>query len=130
MTVRVLAAVIEDTGRFLDCQRPPHKRHGGLWEFPGGKLEVGETDFDAIRRELREELGVIAVSLGRELCAIHDPGSSYLIVFVEVTIEGTPACLEHTALRWCPATEFADLPLAPSDHRFVQTGVLAKRNSD
>jgi 8-oxo-dGTP pyrophosphatase MutT (NUDIX family) len=53
----VLAAVIRRQDRYLVCRRPAHKRHGGLWEFPGGKLEPGETLLEAARRELREELG-------------------------------------------------------------------------
>ena len=50
-----MAAVIERDGKLLVCRRPGHKRHGGLWEFPGGKLEPGETIVDAARRELDEE---------------------------------------------------------------------------
>ena len=56
--MRVLATVIRRDGRLLVCQRPSHKRHGGLWEFPGGKVEPGESDLAASRRELAEELGV------------------------------------------------------------------------
>ena len=48
--LRVIAAVIGRADTLLLCQRPPHKRHGGLWEFPGGKLEPGESDADAARR--------------------------------------------------------------------------------
>jgi 8-oxo-dGTP pyrophosphatase MutT (NUDIX family) len=48
----VVAAVIERDGRLLVCQRPAHKRHGGLWEFPGGKCDPGESDAEAARREL------------------------------------------------------------------------------
>ena len=56
--VRVLAAVIKRNERYLICKRPENKRHGGLWEFPGGKIEIGESNFEAAVRELREELGV------------------------------------------------------------------------
>ena len=55
---RVLAAVIERSGKFLMCRRPEHKNHGGLFEFPGGKLEAGESLADAARRELLEELAL------------------------------------------------------------------------
>ena len=119
-TIRVIAAVIADGDLLLVCQRPPHKRHGGLWEFPGGKCEPGESDAAAADRELREELGVSATSVGEALLAIHDPGSPFLIAFVPVQIAGTPECHEHSALRWGTLAELTGLPLAPSDRRFVE----------
>ena len=88
--IRVVAAVIADGDRLLVCQRPPHKRHGGLWEFPGGKREPGETDAEAAGRELREELGVMATEVGAELFAARDPDSPYLIAFLPVRIAGAP----------------------------------------
>lgn len=120
-TVRVIAAVVARGDRLLVCQRPPHKRHGGLWEFPGGKCDHGESDADAARRELYEELGVVALSVGAELVAFHDAGSPFLIAFVPVVIEGEPVCHEHTALTWGTPAELAMLDLAPSDRRFVDT---------
>src|SRR5450432_2765139 len=72
---RVVAAVIQRGDEYLICQRPAHKRHGGLWEFPGGKLEPGETTFDAATRELREELDVHVVAVGDLMLSIDDPGS-------------------------------------------------------
>ena len=70
-----MAAVISRGGELLVCQRPPHKRHGGLWEFPGGKTEPDESDESAARRELREELGVSVVSAEVAEFEAHDPGS-------------------------------------------------------
>lgn len=127
-TIRVIAAVIARGDRLLVCQRPPHKRHGGLWEFPGGKCDPGESDADAADRELREELGVAALSVGGELVAFRDPGSPFLIAFVPVTIEGEPVCHEHTALAWGTPAELVTFDLAPSDRRFVDT-LLAKAAS-
>ena len=118
--VRVLAAVIARDGRYLVCQRPAHKRHGGLWEFPGGKREPGETDADTAARELQEELGVAVSRVEGELFAVHDHGSPFHIVFVPVAIDGEPACLEHSALRWATPEELLTLDLAPSDRRFVR----------
>jgi 8-oxo-dGTP pyrophosphatase MutT (NUDIX family) len=117
---RVIAAVIRRGPNLLACQRPAHKRHGGLWEFPGGKCEPGESDTDTARRELLEELGVHVSATGRELFAIVDPGSPFLIAFIEVDIEGDPQCLEHSALTWGTPEELTALPLAPSDRRFVE----------
>lgn len=119
-SIRVVAAVIARGDRLLVCQRPTHKRHGGLWEFPGGKCEPGESDVEAARRELLEELGVEVKDVGPEVFAIHDPGSPFLIAFVPVTIVGEPICHEHTALQWGEPHDLAQLTLAPSDRRFVE----------
>lgn len=116
----VLAAVVQRHERFLICQRPAHKRHGGLWEFPGGKIEVGETDLEAAQRELDEELGVQVLSVGPALFSIADPGSEFVISFVPTVIEGEPQCHEHLDLKWMHLEEVASLPLAPSDCQFVE----------
>lgn len=115
----VLAAVIQRDGSYLVCQRPAYKRHGGLWEFPGGKVEAGETHFEAARRELAEELDVRVLSVASTIFAVADPGSEFLIEFVPTTIHGSPKCLEHTDLRWMSLPDLPSLELAPSDRRFV-----------
>jgi 8-oxo-dGTP diphosphatase len=118
--IRVLAAVIQQGDRYLVCQRPQQKRHGGLWEFPGGKLEPGESLLEAAQRELAEELGVIVLEVSEPLFAIADPGSVFVIEFVPTTISGTPQCLEHSQLTWAPLDGLPKLELAPSDRRFVE----------
>lgn len=121
--IPVLAAVIRRGDRWLVCQRPAHKRHGGLWEFPGGKLEHGETHVHAAHRELLEELGVAVTAVGALLHSVHDAGSPFRIDFVAVEIAGEPQALEHAALHWATLAELAALPLAPSDQVFA-VGVL------
>jgi mutator protein MutT len=118
-TIRVLAAVIERGDTRLLCQRSDGRRHGGCWEFPGGKLEPGESHADAALRELMEELGVRAVEVGAVLHSVHDEGSPYIIDFVAVRIDGEPEPLEHAALRWTTLEEALALPLAPADRAFV-----------
>lgn len=118
--VRVVAAVVARGDRVLLCRRPAHKRHGGLWEFPGGKCEPGESDADAVRRELHEELGVAVTHVGAEAFAIGDPGSPFLIAFVPAAIDGEPTCHEHEALAWVTLAEAAEMALAPSDRRYVE----------
>jgi 8-oxo-dGTP diphosphatase len=122
---RVVAAVISRGDSLLVGQRPHKKRHGGLWEFPGGKCDPGEDDAAALKRELQEELGVQVVEVGKEEFAAHDPGSSYLIAFVPVRITGEPLCREHINLRWEHPRELLNLPLAPSDRRFVEYRISA-----
>ena len=118
--VRVLAAVINRDGRFLICRRPPHKRHGNLWEFPGGKVEVGESDLVAARRELAEELGVVVTTVGAVEFSVHDAGSPFVIEFLRVTIEGEPVCKEHSELAWAVSNELLGYDLAPSDRRYAE----------
>jgi 8-oxo-dGTP pyrophosphatase MutT (NUDIX family) len=119
--IRVLAAVIVRDGRWLLCRRPPHKRHGGRWEFPGGKLENGESLHDAARRELMEELGVAVSAVGDVVYRRADPESPYLIEFTTIRIVGQPEPLEHTELLWCAPADSVRLPLAPADGDFVQS---------
>jgi len=127
--IRVLAAVIRSDRRYLVCQRPVHKRHGGLWEFPGGKLEPGESLLHAARRELAEELGLETDRAGDVVYRVRDPGSPFLIEFVPVEVRGEPRALEHVALAWVTLLEAATLPLAPCDRSFVEWR-LALENTD
>lgn len=120
MTQRVVAAVVRCGEQLLVCRRPAHKRHGGLWEFPGGKCEPGESDQDATARELDEELGVRVRAVGAPLFTAQDVGSPFEIVFLPVEIEGEPEIREHDALFWGTTAALLQLPLAPSDRRFVE----------
>jgi mutator protein MutT len=117
--IRVIAAVIRRDETVLICERPLHKRHGGLWEFPGGKLEEGETVVDAASRELREELGVHVRSVSGQLFAVQDQGSQFVIEFHNVEIEGEPVCHEHSALAWVSERALLQFPLAPCDRQFA-----------
>ena len=117
---RVVAAVITRGENVLICQRPHHNRHGGLWEFPGGKCEEGESDFDTTCRELEEELAVRATEVGKAQFSSADAGSAFEIVFLPVIIEGEPTLHEHVDLRWVRYEDAATLELAPTDRRFVE----------
>jgi 8-oxo-dGTP diphosphatase len=118
--VQVVAAVIRQGPRVLLALRPREKRHGGLWEFPGGKVAPGESHAGALARELDEELGVELRALGVRRAIFHDPGSPFEIHFWDAEIRGHPQALEHAELRWVTRGEALVLPLAPSDRRFAQ----------
>lgn len=123
----VVAAVIRDGDRYLVCRRPAHKRHGGLWEFPGGKVEEGETPADAVRRELKEELALEVVSVGATRFVATDPGTDFRVEFIEVTVAGAPVPLEHSAVAWHGPRSLASLSLAPSDAAFVAAHLRGAR---
>ncbi len=120
MLIRVVACIIERHGRLLVCQRPVRKRHGGLWEFPGGKLEEGETALDGARRELGEELDLKVSRVWPVEFAMVDPGSEFRIEFVPAEAEGEPRCIEHTRIAWVEEARLLELPLAPSDLAYVR----------
>ena len=124
---RVLAAVVSDGDRYLVGQRPRAKRHGGLWEFPGGKTEDGEGIFGTVSRELREELGVEVTRVERPIYEALDPESPFLISFVPAKVRGHPVAHEHEKLFWGTPQELARLDLAPSDRRFVEDHLLAPK---
>lgn len=122
--IRVVAAVIQTDDKFLIGQRPKHKRHGSLWEFPGGKLLAKESLFDATKRELKEELDVEVIKIGHVLYANRDEGSPFVIEFVETKISGTPKPLEHSALEWVTRATLQTMKLAPTDAKFVSDHLL------
>ncbi len=95
----------------LMAQRGPGS-YEGLWEFPGGKVEPGEDEREALRRELLEELGVDA-RVGEHLATGCDERVELRCYRVELM--GEPAALEHAALAWFRLSELADLPVPPAD---------------
>jgi len=122
--IPVVAAVIRRENTVLLGRRPDHKRHGGLWEFPGGKIDEGETAVDAVTRELMEEFGVETLSVGEVVYECRDPGSPFLVRFHDVDIRGELQPTEHTEIRWFEPHALPEVGLAPCDARFVTEHLL------
>jgi len=115
----VAVALVDNDGRILIAQRPPEKQMGGLWEFPGGKVEAGERPEQALIRELQEELAIQV----KEAClapltfASHAYEDFHLLMplYICRRWEGIPQAKEHKALKWVRAKDLADYPMPPAD---------------
>lgn len=116
--IDVVCGVIQDSaGRFLACLRPEGKHLAGCWEFPGGKIDPGESAEQALIRELREELEVTVV-VGGALAPVvchYERGSIRLLPFLCSITEGCPRAVEHERLLWCATTDFPNLKWAEAD---------------
>lgn len=115
----VVAAALFRDGRLLLAQRTRPADLAGLWELPGGKVEPGETVEDALRRELREELGVDVSGGERIGAAVPLPDGRLLCAYRVELVAGVPAPLEHSALRWVDAAELTTVPLVPNDREWL-----------
>jgi 8-oxo-dGTP diphosphatase len=112
----------DDAGRILACRRPAGRHLGGLWEFPGGKVEPGEEPAQALARELEEELGV-TVRVGAPLAEVGwDYGTTAILLspFWCSLLQGEPQALDHEEVRWCEPAELARLDWAPADIPILQ----------
>lgn len=104
----VAAGILLDSeGRYLLGQRPEGKPYSGYWEVPGGKLELGESVFDALRRELKEELGILIESSEELTVLEHDYPHAYVRLHVSVIRQwsGVPKGCEGQALSWEKMTD-------------------------
>ncbi|NBR31219.1 MAG: (deoxy)nucleoside triphosphate pyrophosphohydrolase [Sphingomonadaceae bacterium] len=115
----VAAALAKPDGHILLQKRPQGKAMAGLWEFPGGKLEPGETPESALVRELQEELGILvrpedmtAIAFASEAQA---EAHMLLLLYLIHDWQGEPQALEAEALLWVDASNMADLPMPPAD---------------
>lgn len=111
--VHVAVGVILDSrGRVLITRRAPQAHQGDLWEFPGGKVEVGESLFTALARELREELGIVIGCTSALLEVHHDYGDKLVLLDVHLVWEysGEARPLEHQPMAWVSPPELARYP--------------------
>ena len=118
--VGVVGAALVRDGRVLASRRTEPPQLAGLWEFPGGKVEVGESDEQALRRELREELRVEA-SVGARLGDDVLIGETAVLrVYLCTLLAGEPALVDHDAHRWLSAGELDDVAWIPVDLPVVE----------
>ena len=120
--MRVTAGIMRENGRILLARRKPGKHMGGKWEFPGGKIEPGETPEQSLARELEEELAVHA-RIGGFLCSARFDGDGVsldLLVYAVDSFEGSPQLREHEEIRWVRPEDIAAFDLADSDRRVVE----------
>ncbi|WFR71887.1 (deoxy)nucleoside triphosphate pyrophosphohydrolase [Prescottella defluvii] len=114
----VAAAVIRD-GRLLLAQRTRPVELAGMWELPGGKVEPDESPADAVRRELREELGVEAVAGERIGADVPLRDGMVLRAYRAEVVSGTPRALDHAALCWVDSKELLQVDLVDNDRGWV-----------
>ena len=116
--LEVVAAVIESDGRILACRRRPEKDAGGKWEFPGGKVEAGETHEQALAREIREELGV-EIEVGELLTVDDTAGFARTIrlscFWATLSSESPTVSTDHDAMLWVTRSGLTPLEWAPAD---------------
>lgn len=122
--ITVVAAVISDDARILICQRRRHDKFPLLWEFPGGKVEPGESPEQALTRELREELGVDAV-IGREVYRTRhryrELADALELIFLSARLcADTPRNLAFEKIVWSARGELASFDFLPADREFIR----------
>jgi len=117
----VAAALVDREGRVLMQQRPPGKSLAGLWEFPGGKVEQGETPEAALVRELAEELGLgidqadLVPFTFATLPPTEKGRALILLLYIVRRWHGVPEAIEASALHWAPPSDLTHLPMPPAD---------------
>lgn len=118
----VVAGVVERGGRLMLCRRRPEASNGSKWEFPGGKIEPGESPEAALARELKEELD-IGVRVGRVADAVYHryPDRDVLLLFYRCEIlDGEPRAVDCSAVEWAAPEALRGYDLAAADRRFVE----------
>jgi 8-oxo-dGTP diphosphatase len=120
--LRVVAAALFDAQRrVLIAERPAGKHMAGWWEFPGGKVGLGESDAAALERELREELGIDAQAGSEIMTLIHEyPDRVVELVLLEARLlSGEPLGLDGQALEWVDCQSLGEQQLLPADEPFI-----------
>jgi 8-oxo-dGTP diphosphatase len=120
--LRVVAAALFDAhGRVLIAERPAGKHMAGWWEFPGGKVAAGESDAEALVRELREELGVETSADAQVMMLTHDYPDRIvdLVLWRATVLAGTPQGLDGQQLKWVARQSLREERMLPADEPFI-----------
>jgi 8-oxo-dGTP diphosphatase len=118
--LRVVAAALLDGKRVLIAERPAGRHMAGWWEFPGGKVAEGESDRQALVRELREELGVEARPDTVIMTLMHDyPDRIVDLVLWSASFDGEPRGLDGQQLKWVECESLGEERLLPADRPFI-----------
>jgi 8-oxo-dGTP diphosphatase len=127
------AALVDQKGRVLIAQRPADKALGGLWEFPGGKLEPGESPEAALVRELEEELGVKAARDALEpfdfASHAYEEFDLLMPLYLLRTWQGEPSAVEAQALAWVHPQQLGEYPMPPADEPLVSRMIARLKGS-
>ena len=122
--LQVVAAIVEREGRVLICRRRPDQSHPLEWEFPGGKVETGETPAQALARELEEELGIPGAA-GEEIARyeyVYSGKDPIQLIFIRVTrYAGEPRNLIFHEMRWEPPARLGDFDFVKGDTEFIRS---------
>ena len=120
-TIVVTAAIIQRDDRYLVTRRQPGVHLAGVWEFPGGKCDEGESLAACMARELREELGIDATVGGEVFTISHDyPDRRVELHFFECQSADDPSPLVGQEMRWVAREELADLEFPPADAELIR----------
>lgn len=118
----VVAAAIYKRGRYLLGKRPPGGLLGGLWEFPGGKVEIGETHQEALQREIREEIG-IDIQVGEHIMSVDHGYSHYTVtlhLYRCIHLDGQPQTHYHSHLKWTPKSQLDRYAFPAANYKFLE----------
>ena len=116
----VVAAVIEENGRFLVARRLAGTHLAGYWEFPGGKVHEGETHREALQREISEELNTGILNPRRVLQTSHAYAERTVeLHFYRCELTAEPQPMLGQELRWIPREEFSELEFPPADSELI-----------
>jgi len=118
----VAAALYGRDGRILIAERPAGKHMAGRWEFPGGKVNAGESEADALSRELREELGIEVVSSHPFMRLAHSYADRdvELSMWIVESFTGEPQGLDGQRLKWVQPAQLSDEDILEADRAFVE----------
>jgi 8-oxo-dGTP diphosphatase len=121
---RAAVAILRENGRILVCQRKKNSRYGLKWEFPGGKVESGESIQDCVKRELREELSVDVETIGRMKSQVnrYNDGGMFEVTYCFILqFRGRPVNNAFEEIRWVTLADLQSMDILEGNKSFVST---------